>query len=207
MLVWWHDLNPEPAVATGVAALWGLHVDPTAQVSPDATLNTSRGPISIGAGTRICAGVCINGPVTVGADCLIGNLAMVRGTTTIGNGTRIGYAAEIKNALIAECVTIGPQCFVADSKIERDAYLGAQVRTSNHRLDKRTVEVVVDGKRVDTGLDKLGCLIGARAALGIQVIILPGREIAPDSTFAPRITVEKNLPAGRYRLAQNLEQF
>jgi acetyltransferase-like isoleucine patch superfamily enzyme len=104
-------------------------------------------------------------------------------------------------------VAIGPQCFVADSKIENDAYLGAQVRTSNHRLDKRTVEVLVDGKRVDTGLEKLGCLIGARSALGIQVIILPGREIAPDSIFAPRVTIEKNLPTGRYRLAQPLENF
>jgi hypothetical protein len=31
--------------------------------------------------------------------------------------------------------------------------------------------------------------------------------IAPDSSFAPRITVEKNLPSGRYRLAQQLETF
>jgi bifunctional UDP-N-acetylglucosamine pyrophosphorylase/glucosamine-1-phosphate N-acetyltransferase len=132
---------------------------------------------------------------------------MIRGRTIIGDGTRIGFATEVKKALVGERVAIGPQCFVADSKIENDAYLGAQVRTSNHRLDKRTVEVLVDGKRVDTGLEKLGCLIGARSALGIQVIILPGREIAPDSIFAPRVTIEKNLPTGRYRLAQPLENF
>ena len=71
---------------------------------------------------------------------------MVRGPVAIGNGTRIGFATEIKNAIIGERVTIGPQCFVADSKIENDAYLGAQVRTSNHRLDKATVKVMVDGE-------------------------------------------------------------
>ncbi|MGH8524209.1 MAG: acetyltransferase, partial [Gammaproteobacteria bacterium] len=120
---------------------------------------------------------------------------------------RIGFATEVKNAVIGQGVTIGPQCFIADSKIDSGAYLGAQVRTSNHRLDQRTVEVLVEGQRIDTGLEKLGCHIGARASLGIQVIVLPGREIAPDSTFAPRITVEKNLPTGRYRLAQQLESF
>ena len=138
---------------------------------------------------------------------MIGDLAVVRGPTQIGNGTRIGFATEIKNAIIGECVTIGPQCFVADSKLESDVYLGAQVRTSNHRLDKATIKVMVDGEAVDTGLDKLGCLIGARAALGIQVIVLPGRVIAPDSLFAPRVTIERNLPPGRYRPTQQLEAF
>jgi bifunctional UDP-N-acetylglucosamine pyrophosphorylase/glucosamine-1-phosphate N-acetyltransferase len=170
-------------------------------------LDTSRGSIVVGNRTRVCEGAHIVGPVEIGMDCLIGNLAMIRGCTKIGDGTRIGFATEIKNALIEERVVIGPQCFVADSKLESEVYLGAQVRTSNHRLDKRTVQVVIDGESIDTGLEKLGCLIGARAALGIQVIVLPGRVIAPDSIFAPRITVEKNLPTGRYRPAQQLETY
>jgi len=206
--VWWREVQAQAAASAGTLDPGDpLFVDGTATVSPEATLDTTRGPIFIGAWTKICRGAHIVGPVTIGSNCLIGNLAMIRGTTTIGDGTRVGFAAEIKNSIIENCVSIGPQCFVADSKIEQDAYLGAQVRTSNHRLDKRTVEVIVDGQRVDTGLEKLGCLIGARAALGIQVIILPGREIAPDSIFAPRTTVERNLPSGRYRLAQNLEIY
>jgi UDP-N-acetylglucosamine diphosphorylase / glucose-1-phosphate thymidylyltransferase / UDP-N-acetylgalactosamine diphosphorylase / glucosamine-1-phosphate N-acetyltransferase / galactosamine-1-phosphate N-acetyltransferase len=205
--VWWRELQQLPGALLPAGAPGELSVHPDADVSATAILDTDRGPVSIGARTRICPGAHIEGPVVIGADCLVGNLAMIRGNTSIGDGTRIGFSTEIKNARIGERVAIGPQCFVADSKIECDAYLGAQVRTSNHRLDQRTVEVIVDGERIDTGLEKLGCLIGARAALGIQVIVLPGREIAPGSTFAPRITVERNLPAGRYRLAQILESF
>jgi bifunctional UDP-N-acetylglucosamine pyrophosphorylase/glucosamine-1-phosphate N-acetyltransferase len=184
-----------------------VDINQSAHVSDSATLDASRGPIFIGARARVCDGAHIEGPVTIGDDCLIGNLAMIRGATSVGCRSRIGFAAEIKNAIIEHDVMIGPQCFVADSKIETHAYLGAQVRTSNHRLDKQTVKVLIDDDWVDTGLEKLGCLIGARSSLGIQVIILPGRIIAPDSSFAPRITVEKNLPAGRYRLAQQLEAF
>ena len=120
---------------------------------------------------------------------------------------RVVRLEDERGGALEERVTIGPQCFVADSKIEREAYLGAQVRTSNHRLDKATVKVMVDGEAVDTGLEKLGCLIGAQSALGIQVIILPGRIVAPGSIFAPRITIEKNLPPGRYRQAQQLEKY
>jgi bifunctional UDP-N-acetylglucosamine pyrophosphorylase/glucosamine-1-phosphate N-acetyltransferase len=206
--MWWRELQ---AISTSVPEFSSpgelLTVDPTADIADGAILDATRGPIIIGAGTKICHGAYLQGPIVIGSDCLIGNLAIVRGPTRIGDGTRIGFATEIKNAIIEERVAIGPQCFVADSKIENDAYLGAQVRTSNHRLDKATVKVMADGEAVDTGLDKLGCLIGARAALGIQVIILPGRVIAPDSIFAPRITIERNLPPGRYRPTQQLESF
>lgn len=206
--MWWRELHSQTSPCAGCDQVFGcLHVDPSARVDPDAILDTEHGPIVIGARTTICRGSVIQGPVWIGEDCLIGNLAMVRGHTHIADGCRIGFAAEIKNAIIEERVTIGPQCFVADSKIEREAYLGAQVRTSNHRFDRGHVEVMVDGQRIDSGFEKLGCLIGAGSSLGIQVIVLPGREIAPGSSFAPRITVEKNLPPGRYRLAQQLETY
>lgn len=206
--MWWRELQAQARAHSGLEPAAGqLRVDPTATVAADAVLDTSRGPIVVGPGTMICRGAYIEGPVTIGADCMIGNLAMIRGTTVIGEGTRIGFAAEIKNAIIEEGVTIGPQCFVADSKIEHGSYLGAQVRTSNHRLDRQTVKVFHEGEAVDTGMEKLGCLVGAGASLGIQVIVLPGRMISPGSIIGPRMTVEKNLPPGRYRLAQRLETY
>ena len=206
--MWWRELAAQQGACPKLCEPHeALDVDPLAVVDETAVLDTTRGPITIGARTRICPGAHLVGPLAIGSDCLVGNLAMIRGPASIGNGTRIGFATEIKNAIIAENVTIGPQCFVADSKLETGVYLGAQVRTSNHRLDKKNVTVMVDGEAVDSGLEKLGCLIGANAALGIQVIILPGRVIAPDSIFAPRVTIEKNLPTGRYRHAQQLEAF
>ena len=205
--MWWRELQAQQRSLRWQFGDQSVRVDPSAWVAPTARLDASRGPIIIGSRTRVCENAYIEGPVAIGDDCMIGNMAMIRGPVYIGNGTRIGFATEIKSAIIQDRVTIGPQCFVADSKIEREAYLGAQVRTSNHRLDKQNVQVVVDGEPIDTGMDKLGCLIGARSALGIQVIILPGRVIAADSIFAPRITVEKNLPSGRYRQPQQLETY
>lgn len=205
--MWWRELGDQRPPCEACGTVGCLHVDASAIVASDAVLDTSGGPIVVGARTRICPGARVVGPVAIGADCLVGNLAFVRGAVTVGNGSRIGFATEVKNAILGERVAVGPQCFVADSKLEDGAYLGAQVRTSNHRLDRRNVEVMDGAERIDTGLQKLGCLVGAGAALGIQVIVLPGRIIAPGSLIGPRITVEKNLPSGRYRLAQHIDTF
>ncbi|EFH6044931.1 transferase, partial [Escherichia coli] len=46
--------------------------------------------------------------------------------------------------------------------------------------------------------------IGQRSRLGVQVIILPGRIISPNTQLGPRVIVERNLPAGTYSLRQEL---
>lgn len=198
--MWWNELT-DPAGASGLPQ-GKIHDD--AYVSPHARI---IGAVSIGARTRICPGAHIEGPVVIAEDCLIGNNTMIRGSTRIDSGVQIGFSSEVKNAIIERNVTIGPQCFVANSKIETGSYLGAQVRTSNHRLDKRAVWVEVGDMLIDTGKEKLGCLVGANSRIGVQVVILPGRIVAPASMFAPRITIEKNLPAGRYRIRQQIESF
>lgn len=204
--MWWSDvaslgrrLAADPRFGSGIA--------PTARVEQGATLDESGGPIAIGAGSIVCAGAMLKGPLVIGRDCLVGGNAMLRGPALIEDGVRIGFATEIKNAELRCRATIGPMCFVADSRLDEEAYLGAQVRTSNHRLDRQPVGVMHEGRVVDTGMEKLGCWVGARASLGIQVIILPGRVIAPDSLFEPRITINRNYPQGRYRATQTIEAY
>lgn len=198
--MWWNDVHALPQRLQHTVAA----VDPSAHVAADAVL---VGAVEIGPRSRICPGARIEGPVRIGADCLIGNQALVRAGTWIGDGCRIGFAVEMKQARLGERVSVGPQCYIADSWLEDAVYLGAQVRTSNHRLDRRTVSVMSVGGLVDTGMAKLGCWIGARAALGIQVIVLPGRTVAADTLYGPRITVTRNLPSGRYQLRQAIETF
>ncbi|MDV3467588.1 acetyltransferase [Stenotrophomonas sp. C3(2023)] len=198
--MWWNDVAAlETWLADTIAA-----IDPTADVARDAVI---EGAVRIGARSRVCPGARIEGPVVIGDDCLIGNNALIRPCTLIGPGCRIGFAVEMKHAWLEERVSVGPQCYVADSVLEPDVYLGAQVRTSNHRLDRQTIKVRQGDAWLDTGMEKLGCLIGAGSSLGIQCIVLPGRCVAPRTTLGPRITVVRNLPAGRYQLRQDLDTY
>ena len=199
--MWWAEVQRLAERVTVSAS----RIDPTAVIEPGAILDDTGGAIVIGARTRVCAGAVLRGPLAIGADCLIGNLTMVRGPVLIGDEVRIGFATEVKQVLIGDRVSIGPQCFVSDSRVDDDAYLGAQVRTSNQRLDRQSITVRDGEQEIATGSDKLGCWIGARASLGIQVIVLPGRVIAEDSLFEPRITVARNYPSGHYRARQAVE--
>lgn len=167
-------------------------------------IDERRGPVLIGNRSLICHGAVLEGPLVISSDCLIGNYVFIRGNTFLGKGVRIGFATEVKGAVIDEGATIGPQCFIADSIVSRGAYLGAQVRTSNNRLDGDNVSVHQNGDIIDTGREKLGCFIGEGVSLGVQVIILPGRVIASGTRISPRVTVERNLPSGHYRLHQEI---
>jgi bifunctional UDP-N-acetylglucosamine pyrophosphorylase/glucosamine-1-phosphate N-acetyltransferase len=203
--MWWREIDSLGEEVTVRAALEPNPRPQSAVVEPGAVIDERAGPVVLGEGTRVCAGAVLRGPLVIGDHCLIGSYAMVRGPALIGSRVLVGFAAEIKQALIADGVSIGPQCYVADSRVDAGAYLGAQVRTSNQRLDRRPVSVRHNGHWHDQVRAKLGCWIGARACLGIQVIVLPGRVIAPDTTFEPRITVNRNYPSGHYRLHQAVE--
>jgi UDP-N-acetylglucosamine diphosphorylase / glucose-1-phosphate thymidylyltransferase / UDP-N-acetylgalactosamine diphosphorylase / glucosamine-1-phosphate N-acetyltransferase / galactosamine-1-phosphate N-acetyltransferase len=204
--MWWRDVSGLPDRLGALLPREGAFIDPSAIIEPGAILDTSSGPVRIGARTKICSGAILKGPILIGDDCLVGNNSMVRGPTILGDDVRIGFTVEVKQALLGDRVSIGPMCFVADSVIDDDAYLGAMVRTSNQRLDRAAVSVRDGSTDIATGMEKLGCWIGAGASLGIQVIILPGRVIAAGASFEPRITVARNLPAGQYRLQQSLER-
>ncbi len=200
--MWWYDIA---GLAQRVGAIETGLIDPSAIIEAGALLDDREGPISIGARSKICAGAIVKGPISIGADCMIGYYSVIRGPAVLGDNVRVGYATEICQALVGDGARVGPMCFVAQSRIDEGAYLGALVRTSNHRLDQQPISVREGVREIQTGLEKLGCWIGAGAALGIQVIVLPGRVIAAGSTFEPRITIDRNLPKGHYRVRQQIE--
>ncbi|AWH33935.1 acetyltransferase [Stenotrophomonas sp. SAU14A_NAIMI4_8] len=198
--MWWNDVQNIGNTLLGLRS----DIAPSASVAPTATI---VGEVEIADGARICHGAYILGPVKIGKDTVIGNNSLIRGPAVLGNDCQIGFSSEVKNAIIESDCKIGPQCFIADSVVCRGSYLGAMVRTSNHRLDGKRVSVMVGDELVDTGMEKLGAKIGNHASLGVQVVTLPGREVAPRTILGPRITVQRNLPPGRYQLTQRIESY
>ncbi|HBU6133646.1 acetyltransferase [Enterobacter bugandensis] len=202
---WWAILTHRKPDVTRLAALPdGGAGSLKGDIAPTAIIDERYGPVILGDNTRVCHGAVLEGPLVTGKNCLIGNNAFIRGGTVLGKGVRIGFSTEVKGAVIGDHTTIGPLCFIADSLIACRVYLGAMVRTSNHRLDGKNVSAFHNGVLTDTGREKLGCFIGEGASLGVQVVILPGREIAAGTQLGPGIIVERNMPAGQYRLHQEL---
>ena len=68
--------------------------------------------------------------------------------------------------------------------------LGAGTKLSNVRNDRREIRLTLgDGTRTDTGLRKMGALVGDGSELGCNVVTNPGAILAPATMVNPNETV------------------
>ena len=142
-----------PKVPPGVHLEGFVHIDPTVKLPPYATI---VGPVWIGARTEIRPGAYIRGNVIVGEDCVLGN------------------ACEFKNCLLMDRVQVPHFSYVGDSILGNDSHLGAGVVCSNLRLDQTEIILSIAGAAVATGLRKFGAILGEKAEVGCNAVLMPG---------------------------------
>lgn len=150
------------------------------EVEPGAVL---KGPVSIGKGTVVRSGSYIVGPVIIGEGCDIGPNCYIRPSTAIGDRCHIGSAVEIKNSIIMSGTKIPHHNYVGDSIIGENCNLGAGTKVANLKLDKTPVSV----GGVDTGLRKLGVILGDGVQTGINACLNVGCSIGNDSMVGPGV--------------------
>jgi bifunctional UDP-N-acetylglucosamine pyrophosphorylase/glucosamine-1-phosphate N-acetyltransferase len=144
-----------------------------------------EGAVRIGKGSRVRSGTTILGPVVIGNDCTIGPNSFLRGSSYIGNGCKVGASSEVKNSIVMDETHIPHHNYVGDSIIGERCNLGSGTKIANLRLDEGTIWVHVRGKKVDTGLRKLGAIIGDDVKTGINASIDSGTIIGEGSLIGP----------------------
>jgi bifunctional UDP-N-acetylglucosamine pyrophosphorylase/glucosamine-1-phosphate N-acetyltransferase len=152
-----------------------------------------QGHVQIGEGTIIRNGSYIQGPVIIQKDCNIGPNCLIRPSTVIGSGCKIGNAVEVKNSIIMDRSNVPHNSYVGDSIIGCECNLGAGTKVANLRLDERNVMVVLRGKRMDSGLRKLGVIMGDNVKTGINSAIDPGTIMGEDSYLGPNALAKGNI--------------
>jgi bifunctional UDP-N-acetylglucosamine pyrophosphorylase/glucosamine-1-phosphate N-acetyltransferase len=155
---------------------------------------TINGPVWIKRGAKVRSGVYIEGPVIIGEDCVVGPNCFLRAGTCLGDGVHIGNACEVKNSVIMEGSNIAHMSYVGDSIIGSNCNLGAGTIIANLRFDKKNIKVNIKGERIDSGLRKLGAIIGDNVETGINVSIHPGVVIGNDVWIAPGVTIRRDAP-------------
>lgn len=144
-----------------------------------------QGPVQIGKKTVVRNGSYIQGPVIIGEDCTIGPNCMLRPSTVIGNGCKIGNAVEVKNSIIMDRSNVPHNNYVGDSIIGQNCNLGAGTKIANLRLDGKNIKAILRGKPVDSGLRKLGVIMGDEVKTGINSSIDPGTIMGENSYLGP----------------------
>ena len=162
-----------------------------------------EGDVYFSKGVRFPAYATIIGPAWIGADTEIRPGAFIRGNVVIGANCVIGNSCEFKNCLLMDGVRVPHFSYVGDSILGNGAHLGAGVICSNLRLDQRPVSVHAPGGVVDTGLRKLGALLGDGAEVGCNAVLQPGAILGRRSLVMPAMAFAGCLPAGTIARARN----
>lgn len=145
--------------------------------------------IFLGKESVVEAGAYIKGPCILGNGCEVRSGAYIRGNFIAGNHCIIGHATEVKNALFLDGAKAGHFAYVGDSILGNRVNLGAGVKCANFRLDEKTIFVRAAGKKVDTGLRKLGAIMGDDVHIGCNSVTNPGTLIGKKSQIYPCLAI------------------
>jgi len=193
----WDLLHANKVILTEMAQSRGKEEIPSLKLEGDIEDGaTLVGPVGVQKNARIRAGTYIIGPVLIDEGATIGPNCFIRPYTYIGKLSRIGNGCEIKNSIIMNSTNISHLSYIGDSIIGNNNNLGAGTCVANLRFDHASIKVFVNGKLVDSGEKKLGFFMGDNSQTGINVSIMHGRCIGPNSAVGPGILLQEDVPPG-----------
>ena len=142
-------------------------------IAPTATLN---GPLIIDEGTEVRPGAFIRGKAIVGKNCVVGN------------------STELKNVVLFNTVQVPHYNYVGDSILGTHSHMGAGSITSNVKSDKTLVVVKDVDERIETGLKKIGAMLGDYVEVGCNSVLNPGTMIGRHTNVYPLSCVRGVIP-------------
>lgn len=128
----------------------------------------------------------IQGPCYIGAHCQLRPGVYIRGNVIAGEHSVLGNACEFKNCMLLDHVQVPHFSYVGDSILGNHSHLGAGVICSNLRLDQKAIEITDQTHaRIQTGMRKLGALLGDGVEIGCNTVLNPGVIVAPKTHVFP----------------------
>ena len=155
-----------------------------------------KGAVHVAAGAIVKAGCRIEGPVWIGPDAIVGPNACIRGATMLGTGAKVGAASEVKNSILMERSKAPHHNYVGDSILGRNCNLGSGTKIANLRHDGASIYVIIRGERVDSGLHKLGVILGDDVKTGINASLNVGTILGEETVVGPGRVVSGSWAAG-----------
>lgn len=148
---------------------------------------------------KVAPTACLNGPLIIDEEAEVRHCAFVRGNAIVGKGAVVGNSTELKNVVLFNKVQVPHYNYVGDSVLGYKSHMGAGSITSNVKSDKTLV--VVKGKGIagdiviETGLKKMGAMLGDNVEVGCNSVLNPGTVIGRNTNIYPTSMVRGVVPA------------
>ena len=142
---------------------------------------------------KVAPSACLNGPLIVDSGAEIRHCAFVRGSAIVGKNAVVGNSCELKNCVLFDNVQVPHFNYVGDAVLGYKAHMGAGSVTSNVKSDKKNI-VIHSGAGIETGLRKIGAMLGDRVEVGCNSVLNPGTVIGRDCIVYPTSCVRGVVP-------------
>ena len=127
----------------------------------------------------------IAAPCIIDANTEVRHCAFIRGNAIVGKNCVVGNSCELKNVVIFDNVQVPHYNYVGDSVLGYHSHMGAGSITSNVKSDKTLVTIKCGNTGVETGLKKMGAIIGDYVEIGCNSVLNPGTVIGKNSNVYP----------------------
>lgn len=147
----------------------------------------------------------IKGPTIICKDAEIRHCAFIRGKAIIGEGAVVGNSTELKNVILFNKVQVPHYNYVGDSILGYRSHMGAGSITSNVKSDKKLVIIKSGKERIETGLKKVGAMLGDNVEIGCGSVLNPGTIIGKETNVYPLSSVRGIVP--EHSIYKNKEEI
>ena len=131
----------------------------------------------------------IKGPAIICEDAEVRHCAFIRGKAIVGKKAVVGNSTELKNVILFNNVQVPHYNYVGDSILGFKAHMGAGSITSNVKSDKQLVVIKGANEKIETGLKKVGAMVGDNVEVGCGSILNPGSVVGRNTNIYPLSSV------------------
>ncbi|HUT09476.1 MAG TPA: putative sugar nucleotidyl transferase [Thermoguttaceae bacterium] len=156
-------------IADGVFAASG------ASLGPYVVTDTGEGPVLLDQDARIGPYCYLSGPAYIGARSRVIEHAAIKDGVALGHTVKIG--GEIEASIIEPYTNKQHHGFLGHSYLGSWVNLGAGTCNSDLKNTYGQVSMEYDGRKVPTGMQFIGCIVGDYAKTAINTSIFTGKTI------------------------------
>ena len=164
------------------------------EISPDVWVHKSA---------TVAPTASLNPPCIIGKNTEIRHCAFIRGSALVGENCVVGNSVELKNVILFDNVQTPHYNYVGDSILGYKAHMGAGSITSNVKADKSKVVIKDGDERMETGLKKMGAMLGDNVEVGCNSVLNPGVIVGRNSNIYPLSCVRGVVKANSIYKNQN----
>jgi NDP-sugar pyrophosphorylase family protein len=137
----------------------------------------------------------VKGPAIISPNAFIAANAYLRGGVYVGKGCIVGPSCELKTTFMFESSKVAHLSFVGDSIIGSKANIEAGAIIANYRneRDDKHIRIEWNNRVIETGIDKLGALVGDGVQIGANAVVAPGT-LLTSGTVIPRLGLVDQAP-------------